>query len=163
MGTLFTKKEVQGMSIMSFREFPDVLRTNVNLVRPNNRTVADKRLLEERQIIQPTPVRFVEIASAVKNTFLPVVEFDIEFVAIHWLHRNYIVNDFHSVLNERGSILVVDDRLLNRRLLGVCQRLLGERSILETHIGIDNLHAAVHITAVEDDVLERTVRMRVNS
>ena len=81
--------------MIPFREFPDVLWADVNFFRPNDGSVTNECLVEERWIVQPFPIRLIEIASAVKNTFFAVVELDIEFVAGQWLHRNYIVNDFH--------------------------------------------------------------------
>ena len=86
---------------MSFREFPDVLGANVNFFRPDDCSVTNEHLIEEGRIVQPLPIRLIEIACAIKNTFFPVVELDIELVTGQWLHRNYIVNDFHFVLNAK--------------------------------------------------------------
>lgn len=80
---------------MPLRKFPDILGADVNLFGPNDRSVTNECLIKERWVVQPLPVRLVEIACAVKDAFLPVIEFDIEFVAGQWLHRDYIVNDFH--------------------------------------------------------------------
>ena len=89
------------MSIISLRKFPDILGADVNFFWPNDRSVTNECLIEERRIIQSLPIRLIEITCAVKNAFLPVVEFYIEFVAGQWLHGNYIVNDFHLALNAR--------------------------------------------------------------
>ena len=86
------------MSIMSFRKFPNILWSDVNFFWPNDCSVTNEHLIEEGRIVQPLPIRHIEIACAVKNAFFPVVELDIEFVVGQWLHRNYIVNDFHFVL-----------------------------------------------------------------
>ena len=80
---------------MPFCEFPDVLGADVNFFRPNDGSITNEGLIEERWVVQPLSVRLVEIARAVKDAFFPVVEFNVEFVASQWLHRNYIVNDLH--------------------------------------------------------------------
>ena len=80
---------------MANGEFPDVFGTEVDLIRPNDRAVTDKSLFEEFRVVKALPIGFVEIARAINDAFLPVVEFDIEPVAIQRLNRNYIVNHFH--------------------------------------------------------------------
>jgi len=72
-------------------ELPDVFRTDVDLVRPHERTIPDTNHAEEVVVIQLLPIWLVEVAGAVEYAALAGVEFDIDFVPVERPCRDNVV------------------------------------------------------------------------
>ena len=76
-------------------KFPNILRTNINLVRPHESAIADEHLPEEILVVESLPVGLVEIARTVENAALAGVELDIDLVAVKRLCSDNIVYHLH--------------------------------------------------------------------
>ena len=89
---------------ISLGEFPDVFRTDVYLVWPNERAVADKHLAEEVLVVQSLPVGLVQIARTIENAAFAGVKHDIDLVAVKRLRRDNIVYRFHRAFRVLNAV-----------------------------------------------------------
>ena len=78
-------------------EFPDVFRTDVDLVRPHERTIPDANHAEEVVVFQLPPIWLVKVAGAVEYAALAGVEFDIDFVPVKRPCRDNVMQCIHNV------------------------------------------------------------------
>ena len=76
---------------------PDVFRTDVDLLRPHERTMPDTNHAEEVDVIQLLPIWLVEIAGAVEYAAFAGVEFDIDFASVERFCRDNVVQHIHNV------------------------------------------------------------------
>ena len=86
-------------SIVPYGEFPHVFGADVNVIRPDERPVSDEHLIEERLVVQASPIGLVEVPRTIEDGLFTGVEHDIDLVAVQRFSGHYVVDDFHRFLN----------------------------------------------------------------
>ena len=83
------------VNLFAFRKFPDIFRSDINILSPNQRSIVNSHSVKESNVIQLAPIGLIQIARTVKNSTFAGVEYHGDLVTLQGLSRNYIVQLFH--------------------------------------------------------------------